>query len=365
MAARLPVPHNIQMLNVRKGAAAALVIVSCAASACRKPAGDKPPSEAAAAAPAAAPAAEAVKPATPPPPPPKPVPEKLPPVIARVNGQEVTKADFDRLLKQLESQAGRAVPPERRDEIYRGIIEQLVTYTVLVQETRARNIVVTPAEATQVTDARIAELRKQVPNEAAFNKALAERNMTLARLRSDIQKDMAISKMIEAEMGRQPPPTDADLKAYYDSNPDEFSGVRASHILIRPDGFDEASKKKARTTAEDLARQAKGGADFAELAKKHSADGSAQQGGDLGFFTKGQMVPEFSKVAFSLKPGEVSNVVETQFGFHVIKVIERKDVQFAEATEKLRGFLTQQRREEAQESFIKSLKEKARIEVLV
>lgn len=364
MAPHLPVPHNIQMLKVRTGAAAALIVLACAASACRKPADDKKPAEAAAQ-PATAPGADTSKPATPPPPPPKPVPEKLPTVIARVNGEDVTKADFDRLLKQLELQAGRPVPAERRDEIYRGIIDQLVTYTVLVQEAKARNISVTPAEAKQVTDARIGELRKQVPNETAFNKALAERNMTLARLRSDIEKDMVIGKMMEAEMAKQPPLSDADIKAYYDKNPDEFSGVRASHILIRPEGFDEASKKKARATAEDLAKQAKGGADFAELAKKHSADGSAQQGGDLGFFTKGQMVPEFSKAAFSLQPGQISDVVETQFGFHVIKVIERKDVQFAEAAEKLRGFLGQQRREQAQEAFIKSLKDKARIEVLI
>lgn len=354
------------MFNARTGAAAALIILTCAASACRKPVEDQKPADQPAAAAAAQPAGtEAGKPATPPAPPPKPVPATLPGVIARVNGQDVTKADFDRLLKQLEMQAGRPVPAERRDEIYRGIIDQLVTYTVLVQETKARKVNVTEAEAKKITDARIQELRKQVPNEAEFKKALAERDMTLARLRDDIRKDIAIGRMIEEEMARMPPPSDADIKAYYDKNPDEFSGVRAAHILIRPEGFDEASKKKARTTAEDIQKQAKGGADFAELAKKHSADGSAQQGGDLGFFTKGQMVPEFSNAAFSMQPGQISDVVETQFGFHVIKVIERKDVPLAEATEKLRAFLTQQKREEAQQAFIDSLKSKAKIEVLV
>lgn len=293
------------------------------------------------------------------------MPETLPDVIARVNGEPVRKSEFDRLLKQLELQAGRSVPPERRDEIYRGVIDQLVTYTLLLQEAKARNITVTDAEAKQVSEARIQELRQQVPDEAAFKKALAERDMTLARLRSDIRNDMLIGKLMEAEMAKLPPPSDADLKEYYEKNPNEFSGVRAAHILVRPEGFDEASRKQARSKIEDVLKQARGGADFGELAKQHSADGSARQGGDLGFFTRTQMVPEFSKVAFSLQPGQISDVVETQFGFHIIKVLERKDVPFEDASEKLRAFLTQQRREEAQQAFVQSLKDKAAIEVLV
>ena len=344
---------------MRRSILVCLVISSVAFGACRK--GNDPAADT-----AAKPAeAAADKPATPPPPPPKPVPAELPEVIARVNGETIAKSEFDRRLKQMELQAGRTVPPEQRDEIYRRIIDQLVTYKVLAQESAARNLTPTEAEAKKVSDERIAALRKQVPNEAAFNKAMAERDMTVARLRADIRTELGISRLLEAELSKQPPPTDAELKEYFDKNPDEFSGVRASHILIRPEGFDEASKKKARTAIEDVLKQARAGTDFAELAKKHSSDGSAQAGGDLGFFTKPQMVPEFSKAAFSLQPGQISDVVETQFGYHIIKVTERKDVQFAEATEKLRAFLTQKRREEAEEAFVKSLKDKAQIEVLV
>jgi peptidyl-prolyl cis-trans isomerase C len=367
------------MLKARTGAAAALVVVACAVSACRKPpaADGKTAGQPASAAPsasaqpasggqgAAAPAsaadpAQAAKP----PEPPKPVPATIPAVVARVNGENVPKTEFDRLLKQMEVQAGQPVPKERRDEIYRAVIDQLVTYTALVQESRARDITVTDVEAKQASDAKIAELRKQIPDPKAFNKALAERNMTLDRLRADIRRDIAISKMMEAELAAAPPVTDAEIKDFYDKNPDEFSGVRASHILIRPQGFDEPSKKKAREAIEDVLKQAKAGADFAELARKHSSDGSAQQGGDLGFFTKGSMVPEFSKAAFALQPGQISNVVETQFGFHIIKVAERKDVPIAEATEKIRQFLTEKRRDERQQAFVAQVKSKSKIEVL-
>ena len=350
------------MPTVSKGAALTLLAALFIVPACSK---DKAAGE--------TPAADAAKPAAtpppgpeaPPPPPPKPVPEVIPEVIARVNGEDVSKTEFDRLVQQMEAQAGRPVPAEQRDQVYRGIIDQLVTYTLLVQETKARNVVVSDAEAKQIADARIADLRKQVPNEAAFNKAMADRNMTVAKLRADIRRDIAINKMMQAEIAKLQPPTDAELKEYYDKNPDEFRGVRASHILIRPDGFDEASKKKARTAIEDVLKQAKAGTDFGELARKHSSDGSAQAGGDLGFFTKGTMVPAFSDAAFALEPGQLSDVVETQFGFHVIKVTEKKEVQFAEASEKLRAFLGQKRQQDAEQAFVNALKSKAKIEVLV
>jgi peptidyl-prolyl cis-trans isomerase C len=292
------------------------------------------------------------------------VPATIPPVVARVNGQNVPKSDFDRLLKQMEMQAGQPVPQARRDEVCRAVLDQLVTYTALVHEATARKVEVTPAEAKQVSDAKIAELRKQIPDPKAFNKALAERNMTLDRLRADIRNDIAINKMMQAEVASTPAVTDAEVREFYDKNPNEFTGLRASHILIRPAGFDEDSKKKARAQAEDLMKQARAGADFADLARKHSADGSAQQGGDLGFFTKGSMVPAFSDAAFALKPGEVGDVVETQFGFHVIKSLERKDVPFDDASTKIREFLTAKHRDERQKAFVADVKSRSKIEVM-
>jgi len=352
------------MFNASRCGAAALILIVCAASACRKPPQADTKSAEKAAPPATTPAAGEAKPAEKPPEPPRPVPAVIPVVVARVNGQDVPRSDFDRLLKQMEMQAGQPVPPNRRDEVYRAVLDQLVTYTALVHEAKARKIEVTPAEAKQVSDAKIAELRQQIPDPKAFNKALAERNMTLERLRADIRNDIAINKLMETEIANAPAVTDADVREFYDKNPNEFAGLRASHILIRPAGFDEDSKKKARAQAEDLMKQAKAGADFADLARKHSADGSAQQGGDLGFFTKSSMVPAFSDAAFALKPGAISNVVETQFGYHVIKAVERKDVPFEEASNKIRGFLTAKRRDERQQAFVAEVKTRSKIEVL-
>ncbi len=196
--------------------------------------------------------------------------------------------------------------------------------------------------------------------------------MSLDQLKSDAQIDMSITKMIDAEVATLPGPSDADAREFYDKNPDKFKqdeSVRASHILFRLDEkATDADKKKVLALAESVLKQAKNGGDFAELAKKHSADGSAAQGGDLNFFSRGQMVPAFEEAAFALQPGQISDIVTTQFGYHIIKVTERKPattVAFEEVRDRIREFLTQQRKQEHAQAFIDGLKKKAKIEVLV
>ena len=303
-----------------------------------------------------------------PPAPAKPMPAQLPDVLARVNGEAVTKTDFERLIKNMEVRANQPVPAERRDEVYRKTLDQLVTYTVLSQETRARKVNVTDAEV----DSSIQQMRGQFPTEDAFKKALESRGMTLDKLKADTRIDLSINKMVEAEVSAQPPPTDPQVREFYDKNPDKFKqdeAVRASHILFRVDeNADAATKKKAMTEAQSVLKQARAGSDFAELAKKHSADGSAQQGGDLNFFTKGQMVPPFDQAAFSMKPGEISDIVTTQFGYHIIKVTDRRPastVPFEQVSGRIKEFLTEQQKQQKADAFIESLKQKAKIEVLV
>jgi peptidyl-prolyl cis-trans isomerase C len=299
--------------------------------------------------------------------PPKPMPAQLPDVLARVNGEEVRKADFDLMVRNMELGNG-PIPAERRDEVLRGALDQLITYTLLQQEAKSRNVTVTDAEV----ETRVQSMRSQFPDEGAFKKALAERNLSPERLRSDARTDLVINRLMEAEVAGATPATDAEAQAFYEKNPDKFQrgeSVRASHILLLAgENADEAAKKKARAQIDELCKRAKAGEDFAKLAKEHSQDGSAAGGGDLDFFGRGRMVPEFEKVAFSLKPGEVSDVVTTQYGFHVIKVTDRKPastVPLAEVSDRVKQFLTEQKKQERADSFIAGLKQKSRIEVLV
>jgi peptidyl-prolyl cis-trans isomerase C len=300
--------------------------------------------------------------------PPKPVPAQLPPVIARVNGEDVKKEDFDRIIHTMEARAGQPVPPDRRDEIMRGAIDQLVVYTLLSQESRNRGIKIDDKEI----DEKMAQLKGQFPTQELFEKALKERGMTVESLRKDARVDLSVTKLMEAETAALPGPSDLEAKDFYEKNPDRFKqeeSVRASHILIRVDPkADAAAKKKARAEIDAVLKQAKAGADFGKLAQQHSQDGSAAQGGDLNYFSKGQMVPEFDKVAFDLKKDEISGVVTTQFGYHIIKVIDHKAgraIPFEEASPQIKQFLGEQKKQQHSEAFIDGLKKKAKIVVLV
>ena len=289
-------------------------------------------------------------------------------ISMRVNGEDVKRADFDRMIKTMEGRAGQAVPPDRRDEIYRGALDQLVVYTLLKQEAKTRNIKIDDAEI----DAKMQELKGQFKTPAEFDQALKERNMTLDGLKSDARADLSVNKVMEAAVANIPGPTDAEAKDFYAKNPDKFKQdeqVRASHILVRVEpNADAKTKAKAKAEIESVLREVKAGGDFAKLAQQHSQDGSAAQGGDLGYFPHGQMVPEFDKVAFSLPVGQVSGVVTTQFGYHVLKVTDRKPartVPYDEALPQIKQFLEQQKKQQAADTFIEGLKKKAKIEILI
>ena len=330
------------------------LLLFCSAAACRKNPAEQSAS-------AQTPAAKAEAPA-----PPKPMPAQLPEVLARVNGQPVTKVDFDRLIKNMEAGRG-AIPAERRDEVLRGALDQLITYSVLKQEAVSRKFAVSDADV----DAQVATMQKQFPTQAEFDKALSARNTTVEQLKADARIDMAINKMMEAEVANAVAATDTDAKDFYDKNPDKFTqpeSVRASHILLLTKDADEAGKKAARTKIDALLKRAKAGEDFAALAKENSQDGSASQGGDLGFFPRGRMVPEFDQAVFALKPGEISEVVGTQFGYHIIKLTEKKDgstVPFDQVKPQVVEYLSNQKKQQRVDSFIDDAKKRAKIEVLV
>ena len=166
--------------------------------------------------------------------------------------------------------------------------------------------------------------------------------------------------------------SDAEVHDFYTGNKEKFESpeqAHARHILVAVDEkADEKNRQAAKAKADDLLTQLKGGASFEDLAKKNSDCPSAPQGGDLGFFGHGQMVPEFDSAAFALKPGELSGVVSTKFGYHIIKLEEIKAaglVPELEVAPKIREYLTSQKTGAAVEQRIKTLREKAKIEILV
>jgi parvulin-like peptidyl-prolyl isomerase len=298
----------------------------------------------------------------------KPVPAELPDVLARVNGENVTKADFDRLIKNIEQSNGKPVPPERRDEILRKALDDLITLTVLSQEAKTRNVAVSDADI----DANLAELRKSFRgNDQQFQQALAARGMTSEQMRTDAGVQLRVNKMVQTEVSTVAGASEAEAREFYDKNPDRFKPeeVRASHILVAvKEDAKEGEVAQARARAESVLKQAKAGTDFATLARRYSDDSSKSQGGDLGFFPHGKLPPEFEQVAFSLKAGQMSDVVATPFGFHIIKVADRRvapTMPFEQVSPQIREMLFTQRKEQKAQAFIESVKKKAKIEVLI
>ncbi len=175
----------------------------------------------------------------------------------------------------------------------------------------------------------------------------------------DFKKLTLISMLLEKEIEDKTKVSEKDVKDYYDAHKAEFaanSQIRASHILVKTE---EEAKK--------IAEQLKKGADFATLAKEKSIDtGSAKNGGDLGFFSRGQMVPEFERAAFSLKKGEVSAPVKTQYGYHLIKVTDRKEgtpLEFDKVKDLLTQKLTAEKQKAVFDSYIEGLKSSYKVEI--
>ena len=299
----------------------------------------------------------------------KPVPAQLPDVLARVNGETITRAEFEEAIQSVEARAGGPVPDDQRDRILREILDDLIGFKLLSQEAKARKVAIPDADV----EARITQIKRQFPSEDVFIQMLIERKLTIEQVKADAREEMAIGKMIEAEVAEKAAVTPEQVQDFYAKNPDQFAQperVRASHILISvPENADAAAKAQARTKAEQVLKDVKAGKDFAALAKQHSGDpGSAGDGGDLGYFEQGQMVGPFNDAAFALQPGATSELVETQFGFHIIKVADRqpgRTVPLDEVRAQVEQYLQGLNRQQQMEAFVESLRAKGKVEVLI
>ncbi len=214
--------------------------------------------------------------------------------------------------------------------------------------------------------------RSRFPTPQAFDQALAAQGMTIDGLKKQIQRDMSIQKLIETDITPKITVTEEAKRKFYDANSQKMrqpDRLRLSHILKRvsPDATPE-TKAAARREIDALLEQAKGGADFGALAREHSEDpGSAPQGGEL-VVGRGETVPPFEEAAFALQPGGLSPVVETQFGFHIIKLLEKIDgqlVPYDQVSGKIEEYLKQQGLQEQIQSAVEALKGKAKVEIFI
>ncbi|QHW31498.1 peptidylprolyl isomerase [Paenibacillus rhizovicinus] len=228
-------------------------------------------------------------------------------------------------------------------------MDNLIQAELINQEAKKQGIVISE----QDVDAEIALIIKQFPSEADFQAALVQNGMTLEDLRRQTPMQLQIRRILEPRAKV----TDEQVKQYFDANRAEYDQpeqVRASHILVA-----------TQAEADAIMKQLKAGADFAKLAKEKSIDaGSKDAGGDLGYFGKGVMIPEFEKAAFSLKVGVLGGPVKTEFGYHIIKVTDHKAAKAAKFEDKeaeIRAKLVRDKVSGLSSAWLADLKAKAQI----
>ena len=289
--------------------------------------------------------------------------------IASVNGESITEEAFTEQMNNLKlsyrAQKGTQMPPQEEENLKQQVLQAMITKTVLLQEYRELGLSVDPDRV----DQEIQRVKDQFGSEEEFRTSLSERGYTMDRLEKEITQSLQVF-MVQQYVVEDVAVTEEELSRTYNNNLDKITqpeSVRARHILITVgEGADEAEKQAAKEKILAIRDELAEGADFAALATAKSEGPSAKNGGDLGFFSADKMVPAFSNAAFALQPGETSGIVETRFGFHIIKLEERKEAwlpTLEQVKDSLRPQLEQQKAQFVFQEYLQKAQDKADITI--
>ncbi|NMB12279.1 MAG: hypothetical protein GX977_08330 [Firmicutes bacterium] len=278
--------------------------------------------------------------------------------VATVNGTNISYADFYQAyysIVQQQEMYGQPITGQMVGQVQYYALDQLVNQALLIQA--AENAKIKVEE--RLVNERYQVIQDNYPSKAMFEEDLKNSGLTPKELKTLLRNNMKIEKLQEGLIeGLQV--SDEELRSAYEE-------VNARHILVRPEGDGEDAQKNALEQAEQLVQELVGGAEFATVAREHSADtGSKDNGGDLGWFGRGQMVEPFENAAFVAEVGEIVGPVESQFGYHIIQVMDRKKAtgeEFEEAKAELRDKLLGDKRRDKLTGWFSELKETAVIEI--
>lgn len=293
-------------------------------------------------------------------------------VVATVNGKEITAQEMERQLGALVNSMRNRMPPEQLAQLgprfREQAINQLVVKHLLIEAIDTQKVEVTPEELA----AAKAKIEATLPEGVTLAQVLEQRKVTPEEFEKEFSEEFRINKLIESKTTGSTNVTTDEAQAFYAENPKQFvqpETVTARHILI---GFDpdatEEGKAEKKAKAEKVRAELVAGADFAEMAAKESDDPGSKDKGGVYTFPRGQMVPAFEEAAFTQPIGEVGPLVETRFGYHIIKVDERKDagsVSFEEVSTNLVQYLRMKKVQEAAQVYIEGLRSNAQVNILI
>lgn len=291
--------------------------------------------------------------------------------VAKVNGVGITKTEFDALAlaaqKQDSTVASATAGSTELLAFQRQVLDSMIENEFVRQDAKKLGLTVADKDVT----AQLEQIKAGFSDDATFNEALKSAGMTLEQLQGSI-KDQLTYQAVYDKVAPAPKITDAEIQKYYDANKAQYKTAaqsQLSHILISsPATATAAEAAKAKTTAESVLKLLQNGGDFATLAKKYSEDpGSKASGGDLGWSSTDSYVAEFKAAADKLKKGEMSGLVKTSYGYHIIlKVDEKAETQqtLAEVKDTISQALIQESRGKTFNEYLDKLKSDAKIEIL-
>ncbi|MBS2026682.1 MAG: peptidyl-prolyl cis-trans isomerase [Deltaproteobacteria bacterium] len=286
---------------------------------------------------------------------PGPRPAPPPDVVATVNGEPITAGALAKALRRAQREDENLTPRTGEDQaaFRKATLDDLVNQALLLQAAKAVNTSV-PNDR---VEREVMRLKADYPGKS-FDEALAEGSTTAEELREQIKSQLLVEAFFASQVYARVAVTDADVEAYYQAHKDDFAHpeqVHAEQILVTD-----------ADTAHRVQQELRQGQRFEELARKYSISPDAKVGGDLGYFPKGQMPEPFDSACFTLKAGQVSDVVQSPYGYHLIKVLEHQAAgtpPLADIRPKVEAVLRKSREAAAQQAKLDELHQKAQITI--
>jgi parvulin-like peptidyl-prolyl isomerase len=292
-------------------------------------------------------------------------------IVARINAKIVTYFELKQAATPFMLQNGMdpsvLEDESRRQEIYKEVLSELVDRELLLQEAAKLDLSVSDQEV----DQWLAYTRQQQNmSEEQFRDVIKQYDMSYSAYREMIRQNLLKIRLVKVKVGSQVSVSDDELeqafRERFGTSGAQSKFIEVRHILVRPDDDSEAAVTAARQKAETALAELRNGEDFTDVANTHSEGPSGDQGGYLGTFGRGDLDPQFEAVAFELDKGEISDVVRTQFGFHVIEVMNvemRADSNVEERKEQLRAQLQQEAVERQLQAYLQNLRSRSFVDV--
>ncbi len=288
-----------------------------------------------------------------------------------INGENISRdklqAQVDHLINQRGLNSGGITQPAVFKQIQQEVVDQLIVQELLWQEAKRRNIIVED----EFVNERLRQMKSGFDTEQAFQFKIQAGGFTEDTYREDIRQQVSVQRMISQGIAPDISISDEEVEDFYTANVDQMQrpvAVHARHILIKPESAGPEAQQAAKDEAGEILAEIRAGEDFIELATNRSQAPSAPQGGDLGYFGPGQMVEPFEKAAFALQPGETSDVVQTKFGYHIIRVEDHRGGDTApleDAADSIRAYLTQQRLRSVVETLVATLRDEGDVKIFL